>query len=78
VLNLPMGENELDAVTVGDYLRCVDLHEDPDARRELYAALVVGGAVEGGYVDGLVEPTSTERADAVLLDAVRRLNEVSV
>lgn len=79
VLALTMLENDKGAGTVGDYLLMVNLRDDSDARFEVYAALIFGRAVQGSFGrDGMIDFVDSERADAIIQGAQKRLAEGDV
>jgi hypothetical protein len=87
VLMLPMKENDAGAITVGGYLQALlrELWEKEEAfsgkrpfgnsgwTDELYFAVIAGGAVEGGELDGEGYVERTGNADQVISDAIDAL-----
>ncbi len=88
ILSLPMGKNDAEAPTVGEYLKALLLalweqNESFSGKRpfgnsgwrfDIYVAMIEGGAV-GGTLDehGDVNEIDTEKADALISDAIMTL-----
>lgn len=88
VLALPMGENDADAATIGDYLISLlatlwDEKEGFDGKRpfgnsgwdgELVVALIRASAIEGELdEDGYIENCDDDAAEELIADAIQAL-----
>lgn len=90
VLDIPMSDNDADAETVGGYLQALLLRlwragEDFNSKRpfgnsgwqfEVYAALVVHGAVNGSITDdGELDEVDDRAADDLIAAAITELTQ---
>lgn len=87
ILDLPMRENDAQAVTVRDYLRCLLSAlwlegegfsgkrplGDSGWENDLYVPLYDAGLVDGWEDDGYVEVRNYRLANSIIADAITRL-----
>lgn len=85
-LNLPMGENDAGAKTIGEYFRAllVTLWTEAEGfsgkrpfgnsswQYDVYAALIRGGAIKGKFdADGYVDDIDTKAADKFIIGLLK-------